>query len=67
MATWTAAQIGASNGAYAGRTVEFTTDDDEHVRGVLWQSDGPPGAIYTYLNVDGRLHSLTKLTKVEVL
>jgi hypothetical protein len=67
METWTAGQIGASFGAYSGRTVEFTTDDGTDVRGVLDQSDGGAGSIHSFLTVDGNLYTLTKMTPVVVL
>jgi hypothetical protein len=62
MEKWAAHQIDRG-GAYAGRTVEFETDDGQ-VKGHL--DLAVQGAIYAYLVVDGTLHTLTKMTPVTV-
>jgi hypothetical protein len=70
MKTWSAFQIGQSNGAYAGRVVKFRTTDNEPVHGVLTQSSHPQGSFTVLLTVASDqstdVHTVGSYTMVEV-
>jgi hypothetical protein len=66
METWTAAQLGMSGGAYAGRKVSFTLGH-EHIEGTLTRSDhSRDDSGHAYLTVDGRWLSVPGAVPVEV-
>lgn len=67
METWTAGQLGWSNGAYAGRRVCFNTQGQD-VQGTLTRSYTIPGGDmpWTHLVVDGVDHCVNNDVPVQV-
>jgi hypothetical protein len=68
METWTAAQIGQSNGAYSGRRVRLIVADIGLVDGILVRSDaanGTPGQ--AAVQIENELHFVPDATLIEVL